>query len=313
MRKGRELEIIVEALERCFAPADADIKSPDAILDRVTGTLREVDVSIRYKIGSVPILVILECRDQSATQDVTWIEQLAKKRDDVRASRAVAVSSSGFSEAARLKAAHDAIDLRTVSELTTEVVLGWCAVPHTIGGSRNTNLTHVAFEFAAGVDTSDPEIRASLHRADGRIDIVRNVFRSQNSGQLVSVSSFWWAAVDQHDLFKASAADGTRQVRKFHLSFDAGERYCLVAGDRQYEIVSIALTAETWIDQTQHSISRALEYTGADGTNIQTVQFEIPVQGKDFVVSLYSDVQNSRTGASLRRNKDDGSDATKGA
>src|SRR5260221_2294701 len=101
-RKGRKLERIVEALEKCWSPERAEVRSPDFLIDRTTGEEREVDVSIRYKIGTIPVLVVLECRDRRNAQDVTWIEQLAKKRDDVMASRAVAVSSSGFTQSASL-------------------------------------------------------------------------------------------------------------------------------------------------------------------------------------------------------------------
>src|SRR5258708_5981292 len=150
MRKGRELETIVAALERCFAPDEATITSPDHIADRMTGQQREVDVSIRYVIGSAPILVILECRDRSVAQDVTWIEQLAQKRSDVRASRAVAVSSSGFSEAARVKAAHQAIELRTIDELTRESVLPWCAVTHTESRVLRSDLLNGGIRESSG-------------------------------------------------------------------------------------------------------------------------------------------------------------------
>ena len=58
-------------------PTGAVIKSPDYIPDIFTGQAREIDVSIRCKIGSVEILITVECRDRVRTEDVTWIEQLA--------------------------------------------------------------------------------------------------------------------------------------------------------------------------------------------------------------------------------------------
>src|ERR1043165_2179805 len=116
-RAGRDLERLVELLESYLGGNDQiAIKSPDNLLDKVTGGTREVDVSIRSKVGSSEILVILECRDRGAPQDVTWIEQLATKRDDVGANKAVAVSSSGFSEHAINKAKSKSIDLRTIDE-----------------------------------------------------------------------------------------------------------------------------------------------------------------------------------------------------
>ena len=54
-RKGKELELLVARLEKILAPEDATITSPDYLLDKITGGKREVDVSIRSRIGSSPI------------------------------------------------------------------------------------------------------------------------------------------------------------------------------------------------------------------------------------------------------------------
>ena len=75
----REFEKLVARIEATAAPADVRVKSPDRIADLVTGTLREVDASIRYDIGTVPVLITVECRRHKDPQDVTWVEQLITK------------------------------------------------------------------------------------------------------------------------------------------------------------------------------------------------------------------------------------------
>jgi hypothetical protein len=47
-------------------------------MGRNSGTSREVDVSLRSQVGSVSVLVIIECRDRAKPQDVTWIEPAAE-------------------------------------------------------------------------------------------------------------------------------------------------------------------------------------------------------------------------------------------
>jgi hypothetical protein len=54
-----------------------------------------------------------------------------------------------------------------------------------------------------------------------------------------------------------------------------------------------------------------LEYLGSSGTNIQAIEFEMPVEGKNFVLSLYSDIENGRTAVSLRR-RDESDDDSQG-
>ncbi len=104
---------------------DVQIKSPDFIADSITGEKREVDISLRGKIGSHPILIIIEVRDRDKVQDVTWIEQLATKRDNIGADKAIAVSTHGFSRGAIRKARAYGIELRTIEEITQEKVKRW--------------------------------------------------------------------------------------------------------------------------------------------------------------------------------------------
>lgn len=84
-RKGRALEQLVAELERVLGPTDVTIQSPEFIIGRNSGKRREVDVSLRTKIGSSAMFVMIECRDRQGRQDVTWIEQVAMKQEDVGA------------------------------------------------------------------------------------------------------------------------------------------------------------------------------------------------------------------------------------
>lgn len=124
-RKGRDLERLVRILEQGLASDDVVVTSPDFVVDKVTGDKREVDVTIRQDSPIGELLTIAECRDRSAVQDVTWIEQLATKAKDVGALRTIAVSSSGFSAGARLKAEYYRVALRTLQEISNENLQNW--------------------------------------------------------------------------------------------------------------------------------------------------------------------------------------------
>lgn len=119
-KKSREFELLTSRIEGALAPTGARIKSPDRIKDKITGQFREVDVSIRYTVGSVELLITIECRDRSRIQDVTWIEQIATKRAHIGADRTIAVSSTGFTGAAIRAANAHGISIRLISEITDE-------------------------------------------------------------------------------------------------------------------------------------------------------------------------------------------------
>lgn len=125
MGSYRELELLVSRIEGALAPAGAVIRSPDHIQDLFTVESREVDVSIRYRVGSVELLVTVECRDRIKTEDVTWIEQLATKRDHIGAAHTIAVSSTGFSAPSVKAAKLHGISTRIIGELSDADIIEW--------------------------------------------------------------------------------------------------------------------------------------------------------------------------------------------
>jgi len=121
----RQFEGLVSRIEMVLKPRGARVKSPDWIIDRITGELREVDASIRYDTNGVPVLITVECRDRAKVQDVTWIEQLVTKRTDIGATHTIAVTSSQFTEPALCKARQYGIEVRKIEEISAEVFAQW--------------------------------------------------------------------------------------------------------------------------------------------------------------------------------------------
>lgn len=118
----RLFEEIVAQFEKSLLPESAIIKTPDKIADLTTKHKREVDASIRYNIGSVPILITVECRKRKNIQDIQWIEQLISKKINIGAAKTIAVSSAGFTENAIQKAEQHGIELRTCKYLNEQEI-----------------------------------------------------------------------------------------------------------------------------------------------------------------------------------------------
>jgi len=112
-------------IEESATPRGAIVTSPDRIRDLTTDELREVDASIRFRLGSVDILITIECQKRSRKANDTWIEQLATKRQKLGAAKTIAVSERGFTRAAYLTARQHGIELRTLSEIRPQDVAGW--------------------------------------------------------------------------------------------------------------------------------------------------------------------------------------------
>lgn len=88
---------------------------------------RQIDVTIRDKDDAAlkEDLTIIECRIHKSPQDVMWIEHLIGRRLSLNADTVIAVSASGFTEGARLKAAKYGIILRDFETLTQEEIRNW--------------------------------------------------------------------------------------------------------------------------------------------------------------------------------------------
>lgn len=116
----REFELLVARLEFSLCPRGAVITSPDRLRDKFSGELREVDATIRYRIGTTDLLLMIECRSRKRAEGSAWIEQLFSKQQAVGASKCVAVSAAGFTGPARRKAALLGIELRHLSSAANE-------------------------------------------------------------------------------------------------------------------------------------------------------------------------------------------------
>jgi hypothetical protein len=160
-----EFQKLVARIEHQVAPKGAVVRSPDKIPDVDTGQLREVDATVQYAVGTVPVLLAFECRRREEREDVTWIEQLATKHRSIRASRVIAVSAAGFSGPAIEKAKRLGIDLRTVSDISAEEIGRWMIQKAQLKGQ----LTRIAvldatIQFEGKDKEPTPETAAAMER-----------------------------------------------------------------------------------------------------------------------------------------------------
>ncbi len=105
-RKGREFEIEYEKYYRMLDPSIYKVESPSFLIDKITGIKREVDILISFKDEkNIERKISIECRDRPNTvQDVTWIEQLATKKNDLGIDITIATTTNSFTKPAILKA-----------------------------------------------------------------------------------------------------------------------------------------------------------------------------------------------------------------
>lgn len=109
MRASQELEILVAKIQAQLAP-DAEV-THNARLRGQSGTLRQIDVLVRQRIGQYDMNIVLECKDYARPVDIKQVEEFQGLLGDIGAHKGALVCPKGFTKSAKERAAGLQIDL----------------------------------------------------------------------------------------------------------------------------------------------------------------------------------------------------------
>lgn len=202
----REFERLVARIEQAAAGATASVNSPDRVRSLITGRKREVDATIRTRVGTADALITIECRRRKASQDITWLEQLGSKKQAVGAWRTIAVASSAFSSDAIAAAAFYGIELRILSQITDADIQGLLLPRSVVHVFKSVDLyesPEIEFDAEPDDDFSGPDgVGAELTTADVNARVFLTV-----AGEAISFNDLWLRTGDQHKIFDAVPKD----------------------------------------------------------------------------------------------------------
>jgi hypothetical protein len=253
-KASKQFEELVARVEALLAPAGAQIKTPDRIRSSLDGRMREVDASIRTMVGSVPVLITIECRDKKRVQDQAWIEQLVTKKEFIGAAKTIAVSSRGISIPAMELARRKGIETRLLSQLPDDVIKAWISGANWGIYRRDWKLVQFSFRFFEPSYTKEqvsdafalfscarPEqlaiFRDSVGRDCSAIDIFRTILECKNDNDLDISSSDLTVHRRRLDARlpdgSISLAHGSRSLPITEMSFLVDFKKVLVGGGNQ--------------------------------------------------------------------------------
>src|SRR5207247_2538000 len=100
---GRPLEDLVRRIESYLAPEGFTVRMDQPVRNDAGEQIAELDILIEGPVGSSTVRWLIECRDRPASgaAPVSWIEQLVGRRTVHGFDKVFAVSTSGFSPAAK--------------------------------------------------------------------------------------------------------------------------------------------------------------------------------------------------------------------
>jgi hypothetical protein len=311
-KPGRDLEALVARLEAVLGGTDVEVTSPDSLTDKGTGEDREVDVSLRGRLGSSSQLVIMECRDRSRVQDVTWIEQVASKRDSVGADTAVAVSSSGFSKGAVKKAKDLRVQLRKVADVDRVDVFSWLG---TTGLELLTNRFDVeTVALVASEGTPQELVDSVLSAMPQPFRTNSDVFRMKPTGQPATVFDIWSDVEASEPRIRATyevlspGRENGRRLGSLTLQFiNPEQRYQVANGAGVIDIQTVRMEGvRLWVDSEMIPFSRLREYSNDDGVLIQTAEVDFAGPKGEMTLSLQTSPEGTFGGISISSKDEEG-------
>lgn len=108
-------QLIVRIYEQMSLPGDM-VKESAMIKERGSNVQREVDILLQRRIFGTVLRIAVECRGRKDKDDIEWIDGLIGKYRDLDIHKLIAVSRSGFTPAAKEKAAANRIDTLTLNQ-----------------------------------------------------------------------------------------------------------------------------------------------------------------------------------------------------
>jgi hypothetical protein len=255
-----------------------------------------VDVSIRTRVGSVDILVTVECRDRVAVQDVTWIEQLIGKKKNIRADKTIAVAASGFSAEAIRIARENSIDLRILDDITEEDIKSWMPIVGIVHVFKDCALTGPP-EIQFFAENEDEPLEANFVAGLGPV-VDQCIFRHRN-GEPLSLNDIWLRADEQMRIFDEVPKDDEDHFVKLTVTPSDNLQISTPQGDRQVKSVTMPLRLRWKQEAISLTDSKIVRYKAADITDSLPEQVLLEFETKQ------ATTQNLRMSFLLHECKDD--------
>src|ERR1700723_186235 len=112
-QKWKRFEKLIHKIHPERAPEGAKIVYDDKIMGSDSKTERQVEITIRYKLAQYEILLVIDCKDYAQPVDVIDMGAFKRLARDVRANKAVMISTNGYTPAAIEMARSAGIEPRT--------------------------------------------------------------------------------------------------------------------------------------------------------------------------------------------------------
>lgn len=225
--------------------------------------------------------MMVECRDRRDVQDVTWIDEVAGKAEDVRADKVVAVSAEGFSGGARLSAAARGIEIRTLEELAPADVLSWLGVAELV-------ILRPDAEMEVGVEIyGDPNWETSPEWKE--FEIPQELILETPAGERTVSPAEAWDRMADDQVWNGVPTDGSRQRLGAVFVMQSPEHVRLVIETPfgRALVRTLRFDGDVWFEREVVPVERATRYLGPGGVIARSAHFSFEEGDQRLRVTLH--------------------------
>jgi hypothetical protein len=109
-KQGKEYELMIAQIYRELE-GSAEVLHDQYITGLETGIQRQIDVTIRYKVAQIDMLIAVQAKDWKNKADVNVVGAFVAVLRDIRAQKGILICKSGFTKAAKDYAKRERIEL----------------------------------------------------------------------------------------------------------------------------------------------------------------------------------------------------------
>jgi len=287
---GKSLELLVKVVEDILLPKGFTVSVREKIFNDEGIQIAELDVIVSGKLGSTQVDWLIECRDRPSegSSPISWIEQLVGRRDRLGLNKVTAVSTTGFSPESIKYAGESGIELRSVDEISEDVIRDWFKVAN-IHATINQGELQGASIFVtpdAGNETLE-RIREFLQSIDSNKPILVH----SGTGDQLSMIDAWKGFMNQNPhIFDDIVPEGDAKPVKALVNYtNPDSRYILRFEKTEFHIEKIHFEGSLSIQVLNVPISQVTEYSMLDESEpiAQSIHFEIDIGDKTLDLALH--------------------------
>lgn len=186
--KWKRFERLVYEIQKDLA-RDGQVTLNDSIQGEDSKSKRQIDISVRSRVGQYSLLIVIDCKDYAAPVDVKDVGEFITVVRDVRANKGAIVSNSGFTSGAIELAKTHRIDTFSLVDTESSDWQTYLALPALL---ERTWISQFAFNLRGqlpggtiirGLGDSDPRY-LRVFSADGQplgilLDILARAWNEQ--------------------------------------------------------------------------------------------------------------------------------------